>query len=110
MTREPLPNRRASHTIKFRFGGQNAAYHLSVGYFPDGRMGEIFISTNKIGSAAEAIARDIAILISLGLQHHCALDTMAKAITREANGEPSTVAGAVLDILCGDRSTNDGAQ
>lgn len=107
MTRDTLPPRRRSDSIKFRFGGQNSAYHLTIGYFPDGRMGEIFISTNKIGSAAEAIARDIAILISLGLQHHCTLETMAKAITREANGEPSTVAGAVLDILCGETNAAD---
>src|SRR5262245_40920122 len=97
--RNTLPQRRYSETIKFRFGGQNAAYHLTCGYFDDGTLGEVFLSTNKIGSSAEAIARDVAILISLSLQHHCSLETMKGALTREANGEPSSIAGAVIDRL-----------
>jgi hypothetical protein len=97
--RNSLPARRAAETFKFRFGGQSAAYHVTVGYFPDSALGEIFLSTNKIGSAAEAIARDLAILMSLALQHGCTMETMRDALTREANGEPSTVAGVVADLL-----------
>jgi hypothetical protein len=97
--REPLPHRRRSNTFKFRFGGQNAAYHITVGYFPDWRMGEVFLSTNKIGSMSEALARDIAILMSLALQHGCTMETMRDALTRESDGAPSTIAGAAADIL-----------
>ena len=97
--RSTLPQRRYSETFKFRFGGQNSAYHITVGYFDDGTMGEVFLATNKIGSAAEAIARDIAILMSLALQHGCAMETMRDALTREADGSPSTVAGATADLL-----------
>jgi len=97
--RETLPERRSSETFKFRFGGQNGAYHLTVGYYPDGRIGELFISTNKIGSAAEAIARDIAILMSLNLQLGGSLQTMRDALTREQDGSASTIAGAVADLL-----------
>jgi hypothetical protein len=97
--RSPLPDRRSCETFKFRFGGQNAAYHLTVGYFPEGNMGEVFLATNKIGSQAEAIARDIAILMSLLLQHGCAMETIRNALTREGDGSPSTVAGATADIL-----------
>ena len=71
MTRELLPNRRRSGTFKLRFGGQNAAYHVTCGYFNDGRLGEVFISTSKIGSAADAISRDCAILLSLALRTAC---------------------------------------
>ena len=99
MTREALPPRRRGETFKLRFGGQNNAYHVTCGYFPDGRLGEVFISTNKIGSAADAIARDGAILLSLALQHGVALDVIKHALTRESNGEPSTVIGAVADEL-----------
>lgn len=97
--RETLPGRRRSDTFKFRFGGQNSAYHLTVGYYPDGRIGELFISTNKIGSAAEAIARDIAILMSLNLQLGGNMQTMRDALTREGDGSASTIAGAVADLL-----------
>jgi hypothetical protein len=94
-----LPARRLGMTFKLRFGGARGAYHVTCGYYPDGRLGEVFISTNKIGSAAEAIARDGAILLSLALQHGCSLETMAHAITREERGEPSTIIGAVVDEL-----------
>jgi hypothetical protein len=97
--RNALPQRRRSDTFKFRFGGQNAAYHITVGYFPDGKLGEVFISTNKIGSMSDALGRDIAILMSLALQHGCAMETMRDALTREGDGTPSTIAGAVADLL-----------
>ena len=97
--RRPLPNRRLSETFKFRFRAQRAAYHVTTGYFPDNTLGEIFLSTNQTGSQTEADARDFAILMSLLLQHGCTLDTIRGAVTREINGDPSTLAGAVTDLL-----------
>jgi len=99
--RKILPQRRPGETFKLRFGGQNAAYHVTLGYYDRDmtELGEIFIATHKAGSAAEALARDCAILMSLLLQHGCAVDTMAVALTREQNGAPSTIAGAVADQI-----------
>ena len=97
--REPLPNRRYCETVKLRHGNGRAAYHVTIGRYEDGRLGEIFISTNQVGTAIDAMARDLAVLISLSLQHGCALETIKHAITREANGEPATIAGAVVDKL-----------
>jgi hypothetical protein len=99
--REPLPNRRKGETFKLRHADQRGAYHITTGRYPDGRIGEVFISTNKIGTAQDALARDIAILMSLALQHGCALTVMRDALTREGNGAPSTIAGAVADKLTG---------
>ena len=99
MIRARLPNRRYCETIKLAHGGQHAAYHVTVGHDTDGAIGEIFISTNKVGTAIEALARDIAILMSLALQHGCQLAIMRDALTREADGTPSTIAGAVADEL-----------
>ena len=104
MTRTALPGRRYCETMKLHHGGQRAAYHLTVGYYADREtLGEIFISTNKIGTMQDALARDIAILISLALQHGCTMTTMRDALTREADGSPSTIAGAVADKLTEDR-------
>jgi len=94
-----LPNRRRAETIKIRFGGQIAAFHITSGYHADGRLGEIFISTHQTGSAIEALAHDIAMLMSLGLQHGCSLETMRAALTRNTDGTPTTIAGAVADKL-----------
>jgi hypothetical protein len=98
-TREPLPPRRYSQTVKLQHGNGKAAYHVTTGYYDDGRLGEIFISTNQVGTAIDAMARDLAVLMSLGLQHGCAVETMKHALTREADGAPSTIAGAVADQL-----------
>jgi hypothetical protein len=97
--REPLPQRRYSETFKLQHGAQRSAYHVTTGFYGDGRLGEIFISTNQVGTAIDAMARDLAVLMSLALQHGCAIEIMRHSFTREANGEPSTIAGAVADRL-----------
>jgi hypothetical protein len=98
--RKRLPFRRRSETIKIRHGGQRAAYHITCGYYAGGELGEVFIATNSAGSEVDALARDIAILFSLALQHGCPIETISGALTREHDGRPSTIAGAVADRLC----------
>jgi hypothetical protein len=98
--REALPQRRKCETVKLKFGGKKGAYHVTVGLYEDGRFGEVFISTNKIGTEQEALGRDIAVLISLCLQHGCTVETIRDALTREPNRAPSTIAGLVADTLC----------
>jgi hypothetical protein len=102
--REPLPNRREAETIKLRHGNGRAAYHVTIGKYPDGRLGEIFISTNQVGTAIDAMARDLAVLLSLCLQHGCQIETIKHALTREADGSPATIAGAVADKLTKQRT------
>jgi hypothetical protein len=95
--RKSLPLRRRAETIKVRHGG--ATYHISTGHYAGGQLGEVFISTNKVGSNIEAMARDLAILMSFALQHNCSIQTISNALTRESDGSPSTIAGAVADRL-----------
>lgn len=95
--RAALPNRRETETFELRHGRQNTPFVISVGRYPDRRIGEVFISGGKTGSDFDAVARDGAILLSLALQHGVALETIMRAITREGNGEPSTIVGAVVD-------------
>lgn len=99
-TRNLLPNRRASEIFELRHGGQNTPFTVSVSHYPGTNIvAEVFIAGGKTGSDFEAVARDGAILLSLALQHHVALETIKHAITRESNGEPSTIVGAVVDRL-----------
>jgi hypothetical protein len=97
--RNALPARRQSETFKLRHGDQRSAYHITLGFYADHTLGEVFISTNSVGTAIDAMARDIAVLMSLGLQHGCSVETMRDALTREHDGSPSTIAGAVADKL-----------
>ena len=82
-----------------RFGKQNTEYKITVGYYTAEEIGEVFISGAKAGSEMDALCRDAAIVLSLALQHGTPLDLIQGAITREADGTPSTIIGAVVDRL-----------
>ena len=94
-----LPQRRRAETFELCHGGQNTPFQITVGYYPDDRIGEVFIAGSKSGSDLEATARDGAILLSFLIQFGVPLDVIQHAITREENGSPSTVIGAVIDKL-----------
>jgi hypothetical protein len=98
-TRAPLPQRRYCETFELRHGGQNTPFAVTIGRYSDNRIGEVFITGAKAGSDAEAIARDGAVLLSIALQFGVPLETIKHAITRESDGAPSTVIGAVVDRL-----------
>jgi hypothetical protein len=97
MTRTRLPNRRPHESMQLEFAGQE--FTLGVGRDDAGAIAEIFVGARKAGSALDSAARDAGIQISLGLQHGVSLDTMRHASTREADGSPSSIVGAVLDTL-----------
>jgi hypothetical protein len=97
--RRTLPQRRHSETFELAFGGFDKKHIITVGYYDDGTVGEVFINFPKSGMPTEAIARDGAVLLSLALQYGATLENMKSAITRNSNGEPSTVVGAVIDRL-----------
>ena len=95
--RERLPDRRTAETLPLEFAGQR--YTVTTGRFPDGRLGEIFVAHHKRGNAADVVVRDAGILISLLLQHGCAVGVIANAISRDADGSPNGVIGAALDLI-----------
>lgn len=98
--RNMLPQRRHAETFELRHGGQNALFAVTVGYYaPGGAVGEVFICGAKAGSTVEAVARDGAVLLSLALQHGIPLALIKGALTREYDGAPSTIIGAVVDRL-----------
>ena len=96
--REKLPQRRASES--FGLVSNGIAYSVTIGVYPDGRIGEVFIGMLKAaGTLADVNARDLAVLISIGLQHGVDLKTMFDATTKTAAGEPEGLAGDVLRAL-----------
>ena len=76
---------------------------MTIGRFPDGRLGEVFVANHKRGNAADVVVRDAGILISLLLQHGCAAETITGAVSRNSDGSPTGVIGAVLDLIAGER-------
>jgi ribonucleoside-diphosphate reductase alpha chain len=95
--RERLAYRRAAETFAIEAGGLH--YTATVGHFDDGRLAEIFLTSNKIGSAAATAACDAAVLCSIALQHGVPLDVLRHALMRDAAGRAIGPLGVVLDRI-----------
>jgi hypothetical protein len=96
--RERLSNRRKCLSTEFRHW--RPRFTLATGYFADGRLAEIFLSSNQVGPSIEAMARDCAILVSIALQRGAHIETLRHALTCDHDGGPATAIGAALDQLC----------
>jgi hypothetical protein len=79
--RERLPNRRLGETLELEVAGLR--YTATNGRFRDGRVGEIFLTNHKSNSAADANARDGAIICSIALQFGADVETIRKALQRQ---------------------------
>jgi hypothetical protein len=60
--RRVLPRRRAAETFNMRFWNQ--LFTVTVGFYADGTLGEVFIDGCKTGNDIESIARDAGVLLS----------------------------------------------
>jgi ribonucleoside-diphosphate reductase alpha chain len=65
--RERLPDTRHSMTHKFDIQGHEG--YVTVGFFGDGRPGELFITMAKEGSTIGGLMDTIGTLVSMGLQY-----------------------------------------
>jgi hypothetical protein len=95
--RERLPNRRAS--ISFDFEVVGLRYTATVSRFPDGRIGELFLSNHKSNSGADVAARDAAIAFSLAVQHGADPEAIRRALCRDGQGRASGPLGVALDRI-----------
>jgi ribonucleoside-diphosphate reductase alpha chain len=90
------PRRRS---VTFNFECAALRYTATVGFYADGRIGEVFLGNHRCDSHADACAKDSAILASIALQHGVPLDVLRKALLRDTRGRASTPIGVALDIL-----------
>jgi ribonucleoside-diphosphate reductase alpha chain len=103
--RRRLPNRRRSETTTLECAGQRIA--ASVGFDPEGRPAEIFLSGGKDGSALAAILADAAVVISIALQHGIPAGELRRSVGRLPEAidgppvAPASPIGAALDLLAG---------
>ena len=103
VTRDTLPPRRFSANFTLAFQGER--YHVTTGFYKDGRTGEIFINrirnktAARLGEPLDAICRDSAILMSLAIQHGADLAALKHSITRDEEGQPMSIVGAILDAV-----------
>ena len=96
-SRRRLSNRREHELIDFEHGG--IRYTAGVGRFEDGTLAEIFLNTDKQGTAIDVNARDAAVAASLLLQHGCSVDALRQALTRNSDGSGSGPLACALDLI-----------
>ncbi len=81
-----MPDRRKGYIQKASIGQQKI--YLHTGEYDDGKIGEIFIDTNKEGELVKALMNNFAIAISIGLQYGVPLDEFVDAFV-DTKFEPS---------------------
>jgi hypothetical protein len=98
MTRQRLPNRRASTTFNFNCGPHR--YTATISYFPGtDQLAEIFLGNGCAGSDVDAAAKDSAVVASIALQHGVPVDVIRQALLRDLRGTASSPLGQALDII-----------
>jgi len=95
--RERIPNRRVGETFEVEVAG--LSYTATIGWLPDGRVGQIFLNNHKSNSAADTNARDAAIAFSFAVQHGADPEVILRALCRDSNGRANGPLGRALDLL-----------
>jgi ribonucleoside-diphosphate reductase alpha chain len=89
--RHRLPSERASITHKFGIGGHEG--YITVGLYPSGAPGEIFIRMAKEGSTISGLMDSFATAISMALQHGVPLKVLVEKFAH-TRFEPSGWTGS----------------
>ena len=97
--RDKLPNRRPNETFNILFEGSR--YHVTVGYFADGRPGEIFCHGAKVGSGMDLLIDDACVALSMLLQHGADPMALAHSMGRLGGGAPASIIGALAVLVAG---------
>jgi hypothetical protein len=95
--RDRLPNRRSAISTSFERDG--ARFEMTAGYYPDGRVGEVFVNADRANSLLDFLMSDPAILASLALQYGAPLDEIRHALKRDIRGEAAPPIGLALDKI-----------
>lgn len=82
--RERLSERRFHGGLEFVHEG--CRFHGGVGYFPDGRLAEVWLRAAKVDSDVDATACDAAILASMLMQHGVTIQAISRALSSSGRG------------------------
>ncbi len=104
--RERLPDRRPNQTRVIRWAGsddQPTEFSVTVGYFLDGRAGEVFANGQKVGSAMQSLLEDACVAVSIALQHGVNPEDLAHSMGRtpisKIETRPASIIGAIAEVL-----------
>jgi hypothetical protein len=97
MTRTRLPDRRFAETVLLEHDG--ARFMVTIGFYPDGRPGEVFTHGARCGSNMDALLADACVVMSCLIQHGVEPSELAGSMGRLGNTRPASVIGAVVDLV-----------
>ena len=97
MTRVRLPDRRFAETVELEHGGQR--FTVTIGFYPDGRPGEVFTHGLRSGSNLDALLADACVVVSCLIQYGAEPRELSASMGRLGNTEPASVIGAVVDLV-----------
>ena len=96
--RQRLPNRRMARTVDVEVAGK--IYQLGIGYYPDTRIGEVFLAGQKSGSDMHGLLADLGIVMSRLFQHGDTPASLAAGMARLGDGStPASIIGTIDDAL-----------
>jgi hypothetical protein len=99
MTRQRLPNRRPAETVELEHNGSR--FTVTIGFYLDGRPGEVFTHGIRSGSNLDALLADACVVVSCLIQHGVEPRAIASSMGRLGNAEPASIIGAVIDLAAG---------
>lgn len=97
MTRVRLPERRAAETIRLEYDGTQ--FMVTIGFYPDGRPGEVFTHGTRSGSSMDMLLADACVVVSCLMQHSVDPEALAASMGRLGNAGPASIIGAVVDLV-----------
>lgn len=74
-----LPRERDGKIIKFNIAGSEG--YVTLGYYPDGYIGDVFLTMSKGGSSINGWAQAVGILTSTALQHGVTPETLVEKLS-----------------------------
>jgi hypothetical protein len=99
MTRQRLPDRRPAETVELEHNGSR--FTVTIGFYPDGRPGEVFTHGMRSGSNLDALLADACVVVSCLIQHGVEPHEIASSMGRLGNAEPASIIGAMIDLAAG---------
>ena len=74
-------------------------FMVTIGFYPDGRPGEVFTHGARSGSNLDALLADACVVVSCLIQHGVEPRDLASSMGRLGNASPASVIGAVVDLV-----------
>jgi ribonucleoside-diphosphate reductase alpha chain len=102
--RKHLPDERRSLTHKFSVAGHEG--YITVGFYEDGRPGEVFLRMSKEGSVISGLMDTIATMTSVALQYGMPLESLVEKFSHKrfepsgyTNNKDIPIAKSIVDYV-----------